>query len=387
MSGNLVLACVGQLFFVISFFHSCNGQRSEPYPPNNNDPVTHAAKSYTLSDAVRCGFLDKAGNLWFGTNNEGVYRYDGTTFTHYSTREGLCSNYVSAITEDDHGNLWFGTDNGLCLYDQETFTHVPIPWDGNENLWGEGMNANLVLCLLKDSNGQIWFGTWGNGAHRFDPSARTASGDFAFSSFLQQRGSIYNDSLHRNVIQSITEDQSGNIWFTSMSHGGISRYADGAFTHWMPEDGLSDDMVFSSFADGAGHIWFGMLGNRKGALDRFDGRSFTHFKETDGLCSSNIICIYQDRSGKLWLGSGRGNLCVYDPKAAAETGEKAFRPFTTGDGQSFGNIRFVTEDTAGNIWFGGNFGKLFRYDGMTVTDYTQKEKLGKPVVSNRDRKN
>lgn len=369
MRKPFLLATIWLFVLWFPFFHSCNVQESSQHPPANDpEPEVIVPKSYELSDAVRQGFLDRSGSLWFATNNEGVYRYDGTSFTHFSVQDGLCSNYVSCITEDDAGNLWFGTDKGLCRFDHKTFTQVPIPWDGNENLWGEGMNANLVLGIMKDQTGNIWFGTWGNGAHRFDPSKPTGSGTYEFTSFLQNRGSLYEDNLHRNVIQSILEDASGAIWFTSMSHGGVSRYQNETFTHFMPEDGLSDDMVFSSLQDRAGNIWLGMLGNRNGALDRYDGTSFTLFNEADGLCNSNVICMYEDRSGKLWLGSGRGELCIYDPKAS----EKKFTPFTTRDGQRFEHILFVTEDASGHIWFGGNYGRLFRYDGTTVTDFTQK---------------
>ncbi|MEZ4991425.1 MAG: two-component regulator propeller domain-containing protein [Saprospiraceae bacterium] len=353
----------------LAIFSSCSGQQQPASSDDHNDKSKNKVfKNYDLSDAVRCGFLDQEGIMWFGTNNEGVYRYDGTSFANYSKKDGLCSNYVSSIVEDNNGDLWFGTDKGLCHYDKKTFTHVPIPWDGNEDLWGEGMNANLVLSLLKDKKGNIWLGTWGNGAHRFNPSQRTTSGNYTFTSFLQQEGATYDDGLHRNVIQSIIEDRSGNIWLTSMTHGGVSRFDGTAFTHFMPADGLSDDMVFSALEDRAGNLWFGMLGNRDGGLDRYDGNSFTRFNTPDGLCNSNVIGIFEDRNGKLWLGSGRGKLCICNPKE----GSPSFTTFTTQDGQTFEKIRFITEDATGNIWFGGNYGRLFRYDGRTVMDFTQK---------------
>lgn len=322
----------------------------------STDTSQHSPKNYGITDVVLCGLLDKSGILWFGTTREGLFSYDGKTFTNYTVENGLCSNKITAIIEDQVGDLWFGTDEGLCRFDRKNFTAVPIPWDGNKDLWGPGMNAKLVLSLIQDKKGNFWLGTWGGGAYRYDGKT--------FTSFLAEKGRIQADGLHHNVIQSILEDASGNIWFTSMTHGGVSKYDGNSLTHFMPSDGLSDDMVRCSLQDKAGNMWFGSLGNREGTLDRYDGKSFRSFNEIKDLCNSNVICMYEDKEGNLWLGSGRGPLCIYN--------RKTFTPFTTKKGRSFERISFIIEDATGNIWFGGNYGQLFRYDGNTVHDFTQK---------------
>src|SRR3954471_8782896 len=38
-------------------------------------------------------------------------------FKHISTEEGLSTNFVRAIIQDDKGFLWFGTQDGLNKYD------------------------------------------------------------------------------------------------------------------------------------------------------------------------------------------------------------------------------------------------------------------------------
>ena len=44
---------------------------------------------------VACSMQDKKGNLWFGTTGEGVYQYDGKSFTNFTTKDGLNSNMVN----------------------------------------------------------------------------------------------------------------------------------------------------------------------------------------------------------------------------------------------------------------------------------------------------
>jgi hypothetical protein len=43
---------------------------------------------------------DRKGNFWFGTYGSGVYYYDGKSFQHFTTKEGLVSNQVNTIYED-----------------------------------------------------------------------------------------------------------------------------------------------------------------------------------------------------------------------------------------------------------------------------------------------
>jgi ligand-binding sensor domain-containing protein len=40
---------------------------------------------------------DQRGNLWFATIDSGVYNYNGKTFKHFTTREGLANNMVMSI--------------------------------------------------------------------------------------------------------------------------------------------------------------------------------------------------------------------------------------------------------------------------------------------------
>lgn len=317
------------------------------------------------------GILDSEGNLWFITRHKGIYLYDGSSFTNFSTIDGLPNDNITSIMEDKDGLLWFGYSGGLCSYDRKTFTHVPIPYTDTTGVWLDKVypivNPNEVMSILQDKNGIFWLGTNGAGVYRYDRFAEEKGGK-KFTQYLSNVGMVYEDGMQHNIVLSISEDLSGNIWFTSLSHAGVSRYNGDTFTHFMPEDGLSDDFIRSSFVDKTGNVWIGTHGNRNGGLDRFDavpagrqGQTFTNYNKKDGLCSNNVQYIYQDKEGNLWLGSGRGNLCVYDGKT--------FKEFRTKDGESFDGILCILEDVNGNIWFSGKNG-LWKVDGEDVIDMT-----------------
>ncbi|MFT5287933.1 MAG: ligand-binding sensor domain-containing protein [Planctomycetota bacterium] len=312
-------------------------------------------------NTIRKGFMDSEGDLWFSTNH-GVLRYDGKSFTNLSAKDGLSDDQITSIMQDRSGDMWFGTPDGLCRFDGESFTHVPIPYTEKSSSWLDRVypiaNPNQVTSMLQDQSGIFWIGTNGGGAYRYDGTI--------FTSYLADHGRLQTDGLHHNVIPSVAEDSNGNIWFTSLTHGGVSRFDGSTMRHFTAEDGLSDDMMISAYVDKSGKVWFGSLGNRMGGLDRFDGKSFTNFHLGDGLSSANIIAIFEDSKGTIWVGSQRGSLCTFDGKR--------FTPFVAGQGQTFEFINFILEDAQSNIWFGGDGGQLFRYSGETLTDYSIESK-------------
>ena len=312
--------------------------------------------TYKEQDKMTSGLLDKAGNLWFGTSNEGVYRYDGTSFVNFTEKEGLSSNYVNCILEDKAGNLWFGTQNGLSKYDGKAFTRQAIPMDNEIDIEGkEWWNKSTVSCLLEDKKGNLWIGTGGDGAYRYNGESFT---HFVFTNDYKQ-----SDGLHHNFIQSMLEDTEGNIWFTSMTHGGVSRYDGEKTTHFSTSDGLKDDMVAGSFQDKAGNLWFGTIQTKFEGLYCYNGTSFTGFGKEDGLCDNFVTGFYEDVDHQLWIRTG-STLCIYNGKT--------FAPFMTKEGQGLKDISFIIEDKDGNIWLGGKYGHLWKYNGETLSDFTQK---------------
>ena len=49
--------------------------------------------------------------MWFGTGLSGVSCYDGQNWKTYTAKDGLISNNIHAICQDNQGNMWFGTEN------------------------------------------------------------------------------------------------------------------------------------------------------------------------------------------------------------------------------------------------------------------------------------
>ena len=87
---------------------SCNGQVKNDLTKENlsdsrvksvNQQKLIRTQSLNKGDNVHCSLQDKAGNLWFGTTADGIYKYDGKLFSQFTTTNGLNSNNVSCILE------------------------------------------------------------------------------------------------------------------------------------------------------------------------------------------------------------------------------------------------------------------------------------------------
>jgi signal transduction histidine kinase/streptogramin lyase len=124
-----------------------------------------ASESPLLYKRVLSLHVDRAGALWAGTGN-GLFRYDGDTgaSTYYSEREGLPSNAVSCVFEDDFGELWLGTSAGLSRLDRsrKTFKNY-TPADGLPGLDFTGFSA-----CFRSASGEMFFGGFA-GAVAFRP--------------------------------------------------------------------------------------------------------------------------------------------------------------------------------------------------------------------------
>src|ERR1044072_2878790 len=86
---------------------------------NRNTPELKANNIQTL-------YVDRAGDLWVGSEGGGLTRLSGSRFTSYTHADGLADNIVESIFEDDEWFLSIGTSLGLSRFKDEIFTTFTV---------------------------------------------------------------------------------------------------------------------------------------------------------------------------------------------------------------------------------------------------------------------
>ncbi|SNY49530.1 Two component regulator propeller [Arsukibacterium tuosuense] len=118
---------------------------------------------------VRSVFEDSRGRLWIGNNGLGVLLYDGQAVSNFTEQHGLSIRErgptgslgrVFSIAEDSAGNIWFGTsDNGAWRFDGESLTNFTM---------ADGLTSHMVWSIYRDRRGALWFGMGDGSVMRFN---------------------------------------------------------------------------------------------------------------------------------------------------------------------------------------------------------------------------
>ncbi len=116
-----------------------------------------------LSDLIIYNtLLDSRNHLWIATDNGiNIYHPETNEIQYLKMSDGLPSEQVVSLIEDNNHNIWAGTRNGLaCIYvtaNKETRKpeYNVVAFDENDGLLSSIFNQNAVF---KDKLGKIYFG-------------------------------------------------------------------------------------------------------------------------------------------------------------------------------------------------------------------------------------
>lgn len=336
----------------------------------NFSPVVknYSAEQGLAQDVTSWSITDSRGNLWFGTHVGGISRYDGHSFTNYTSSHGLVENRINNIMEDKAGILWVSTNSGVNKFNGTTFSNFGnfkdvkhILEDREGNFWfatwnglykyagdsiiqfseSDGLTTKKVTVIDEDKNGTIWVGT--------------DEGLFAYNDHLLQTNNSTEDisagdvkrftrikSIDKNI-NSLCIDKNNNVWCGTLD--GYVKY-DGVNTTNYP---FASAYFRSAYEDRLGNIW---LDGGKDGMSYYDVHSNSIIKVFPNLVSGNTLT--EDASGNIWFGTGATGVVKYSGSAFKQI--------------SIASIRSVLEDNNGDIWFAG-YNAVSRFNGEYFTNY------------------
>jgi ligand-binding sensor domain-containing protein/serine phosphatase RsbU (regulator of sigma subunit) len=279
------------------------------------DPVARRFNHFRIDDFTVCGLIDKKGDVWVGTYNEGLVRYNRTKqqATKYrvvrdrgsDTPIAFQDHWLTGIYEDKQGTIWVGgVGLGLVGFDPESETGVKYDYAPDD----PGATINR---LTTGPDGALWLATWGHGLVRFDPSSKR------FDAYLHD--DVDPLSISSNALYSVVFDRlNPKVVWLGTAGGGLSRFDLEAKTakNYVPDitnpKGIGHHSVVGIHQEEKGTIWLGTYG---GGLHRFDPNEeiFERFTTKQGLSNDQIYGVLADDEGRLWLSTNGGGVSVYDP--------------------------------------------------------------------------
>lgn len=162
--------------------------------------------------AANCIYEDSRHNLWAGTGEQGLIRFDlkGNKQAAITTVQGLPDNNVLGIIEGDNGELWISTIKGLARYNPATGScNVYTTEDG---IAGNVFNNN---AWYKDPDGTVYFGGY-HGLTAFVPQSihqNTTPPPLVFSALT-----LHNKEVRPGSPDNLLEKQIGFTDELTLSH-------------------------------------------------------------------------------------------------------------------------------------------------------------------------
>ena len=334
------------------------GAEGQPYEPRRATHQSWRIKSL-LGDAGLTGRFvffvdfDRDGNPWIASA-EGLYFYDGYTWTRFSQEDGLPSNFVRCVRFARDGTLWIGTNRGVAIRDKEGRISRPDT---------SGLAGPNVRRIIEDDDGTLWF--------------------------------------------------CSDTWLTPNVQAGLASYRDGRWTVYRQDDGLPSDYVSDYFRDSTGRQF---VLTREG-LGVNEGSGWTRPLEAGGFAGSKdyfwsivespsfgvIVTtetgIYILKDGKWSRIEHNRSEFVHLKLATVGSGEviglssiyHAPKQFMGWNGADFvgltesihvpGEATYVTEAPDGSVWCAG-YDLLLRWE-RSGGEWTEYPDISAPVLADR----
>jgi len=331
-----------------------------------NHQVHHVGRTFEPFSVI----ADRQGDVWTGTNG-GIFKFNGTSFGYYDTSPGQGVNSIRCAYVDAEGNLWFGSqETGLFRLDSERFTHYPENDEMGKRVFAiiEAINGNLI-CGTSLGGTTVFDGKQYallNGAQGFTSSivqafyytpdsslwvATQDEGAFKFSKDGMQ-GYSTRDGLPSNNISAFTIDAAGGMWIASGDSGVTVIHSGSADSlrirfRFNTRNGLASDKITSIIRDRSDKIWIGTEDNGLNRItispDTAVQPLIEHFAMANGLSSNEVHGIRVDPANNVFVGTSAGILIYRNGN---------FIRVSRADGLVSNNVYSLVVDSRNNLWAG-----------------------------------
>ncbi|HLT87187.1 MAG TPA: response regulator [Sphingobacterium sp.] len=269
---------------------------------------------------VRAILTDSLGNIWVGTNGDGLiqfkYTHSSNSITvgelpvaRFNKREGLLSSQIFGMAKSKYHDLfWIGTEKGLFYYSYRDRTIREAVLSNSKPL------LESIHTILETSDRKLWLTSTRFGLVEVDITE--VGGAIQVRS--AQNHLLRGESYAGNEIQSMVYGDPSKLVVGLRGGRGVAEFDMNTHTYNFlpvidPENGLAITDVLTVWRD-PNHSYY--LGSSSGMtafnLHRATVSDIKHYNKKNGLVNDMIHGILGDEMGYLWLSSSRG-LIKYNP--------------------------------------------------------------------------
>jgi signal transduction histidine kinase/ligand-binding sensor domain-containing protein len=230
---------------------------------------------------------DSKGNLWIGTQDNGLFCYQNGVVNPCPQRDGFNTRTINSIAEDNKGALWVGTPSGLARFEGSNFSHFTTT---------NGLPNDFVSNVHVARSGTVWITTRG--------------GICQFKNDKPELVQFQTDSPGRNPESlGVYEDRRGKLWAFGDTY--LVNLTDNKHLNHFGSGDAASTRIWSLCEGRNGELWIGTSGK---GLYCFAEDKFLPATLHNGEIDSDVRAICEDRQGNLWLGTHGDGLVRLQPR-------------------------------------------------------------------------
>lgn len=302
-------------------------------------PTQFHFRHYNIENGVSSNnistlFQDQKGYIWIGTEN-GLNRFDGNQFTLYQKNNPLYSNFhansINTICETTDKELWLGTDNGVFIYNQVKDTFTPFVKQTSDKT----SITSWITHIIQDKAGNIWIATHKQGIFLFNTQT--------------DKLTLFEIPQNDNIVIRILNDEQNNIWLSGPYQLCKLNKVNNTFETYAIEEKTESIYSMALWEDSSNHIWIGTWDK---GLWKLDPRTKQVEKYLTGEKGKGILHIHSilEYSPELLLIGSDDGLTIFNPVT-----HESFLYDNYGDSEKSLSDKFIypmLKDREGGVWIG-----------------------------------
>ncbi|MCF6269463.1 MAG: histidine kinase [Melioribacteraceae bacterium] len=377
-----------------------------------------------LGEKITVLELDKKGNLWVGTYNNGIFVYSNGIFVQVIKKKLFPSQKIRSIFFDSKKKIWVGTSRGLIVFKNNRIFKMPllkgisnyfindIKEDKDGNIWIATFNNGLFIFtgneLLKfgSKNGlssesitsikmdddKIWVGTLNGGLNLIRKGQLQAistnqglTSGYANSFYQEKDGSVLigtnkglfklnNTSktdkveklkiLRDKHIYAIGRDKKENLIVGTRQYG-LYIFKNGEVKNYTSEIGLGSNFVRAIYVNDDNSI---LVGTNRGGIAIIENNKIRELHTFGGVSNERISFIHKSKNGKYWIGTSGGGVYIIDEAGNLKIINKK-------NGLLGNIISSIFEEDNGAIWLSSKNGGIARIADEKIKTFTMDDGL------------